>query len=129
MDAKRKAIPKSIRMTVYQKCNGHCAYCGCNLEYRDMQVDHLIPLNGWSEQGTDTVDNMLPACRSCNHYKSRSTLEGFRKMVAAMPDTLMRDSNTYKNGTGCSGALCGRCGTYPGAFGRAAFLYLCDKFH
>lgn len=50
-----------------------------------------------SEQGTDTVDNMLPACRSCNHYKSRSTLEGFRKMVAAMPDTLMCDSNTYKN--------------------------------
>lgn len=63
MDAKRKAIPKSIRMTVYQKCNGHCAYCGCNLEYRDMQVDHVIPLNGWSEQGTDTVDNMLPNCK------------------------------------------------------------------
>lgn len=40
---------------------------------------------------------MLPACRSCNHYKSRSTLEGFRKMVEAMPDTLMRDSTTYKN--------------------------------
>ena len=97
MDAKRKAIPKSIRMTVYQKCEGHCAYCGCSLEYKDMQVDHVIPLNGWSEQGTDTVDNMLPACRSCNHYKSRSTLEGFRKMVSAMPDTLMRDSNTYKN--------------------------------
>ena len=85
MDAKRKAIPKSIRMTVYQKCNGHCAYCGCSLEYKDMQVDHVIPLNGWSEQGTDTVDNMIPACRSCNHYKSRSTLEGFRKMVSAMP--------------------------------------------
>lgn len=97
MDAKRKVIPKSIRMTVYQKCHGHCAYCGCNLEYKDMQVDHVVPLNGWSEQGTDTVDNMLPACRSCNHYKSRSTLEGFRKMVIAMPDTLMRDSNTYKN--------------------------------
>lgn len=25
---KRKAIPKSIRMTIYQKCDGHCAYCG-----------------------------------------------------------------------------------------------------
>ena len=70
MDAKRKAIPKSIRMTVYQKCDGHCAYCGCDLEYKDMQVDHVVPLNGWSEHGTDTVDNMLPACRSCNHYKS-----------------------------------------------------------
>lgn len=46
---KRKAIPKSIRMTIYQKCDGHCAYCGCSLEYKDMQIDHVIPLNGWSE--------------------------------------------------------------------------------
>ena len=50
MDAKRKVIPKSIRMTVYQKCHGHCAYCGCDLEYKDMQVDHVVPLNGWSER-------------------------------------------------------------------------------
>lgn len=34
---------------------------------KDMQVDHVIPINGWSEQGEDTLDNMLPACRSCNH--------------------------------------------------------------
>ena len=39
---------------------GHCAYCGCELEYKDMQVDHVIPINGWSEQGEDTLDNMLP---------------------------------------------------------------------
>lgn len=97
MVEKRKAIPKKIREKVYEKCNGHCAYCGCELEYKDMQVDHVVPLNGWSKQGSDTIDNMLPACRSCNHYKSRSTLEGFRKMVEAMPDTLMRDSTTYKN--------------------------------
>ena len=95
LEVKRKALPKSVRIAVYQKCNGHCAYCGCDLQYKDMQVDHVIPLNGWNEQGTDTVDNMLPACRSCNHYKSRSTLEGFRKMVEAMPDTLMRDNVTY----------------------------------
>lgn len=91
---KRKAIPKSIRMTIYQKCDGHCAYCGCSLEYKDMQIDHVIPLNGWSEQGTDTVDNMLPACRSCNHYKSRSTLEGFRKMVEAI-DLLLDIAKTF----------------------------------
>lgn len=64
---------------------------------RVMQVDHVIPINGWSEQGEDTLDNMLPACRSCNHYKSRSALEGFRKMVENMPTVLMRDSVTYKN--------------------------------
>lgn len=75
----RRKLTKDERMVVYRKTNGHCAYCGCALEYKDMQVDHIIPINGWSEQGEDTMDNMLPACRSCNHYKSRSTLEGFRK--------------------------------------------------
>ena len=95
--ALRRAGRRAGGMVEAARRGGHCAYCGCELEYKDMQVDHVIPLNGWSEQGTDTVDNMLPACRSCNHYKSRSTLEGFRKMVEAMPDTLMRDSVTYKN--------------------------------
>jgi len=90
-------MSKQERLEVYNKTDGHCAYCGCELEYKDMQADHVIPINGWSEQGQDNIDNMLPACRSCNHYKMRSTLEGFRTMIASMPDTLMRDSNTYKN--------------------------------
>lgn len=29
----RKPIPKNIREQVYRKCNGHCAYCGCELDY------------------------------------------------------------------------------------------------
>lgn len=97
MIAKRKRLKKSERMEIYNKTNGRCAYCGCELRYEDMQVDHIVPLNGWSQKGNDTLDNMLPACRSCNHYKSRSTLEGFRKMVEAIPDVLMRDSVTYRN--------------------------------
>lgn len=27
----RKPIPKNIREQVYQKYDGHCAYCGCEL--------------------------------------------------------------------------------------------------
>lgn len=38
--SKHKTIPKRIRQEVYQKYNHKCAYCGCDLEYRDMQVDH-----------------------------------------------------------------------------------------
>ena len=37
----RKPIPKNIREQVYRKCNGQCAYCGCELDYKDMQVDML----------------------------------------------------------------------------------------
>ena len=94
---KRRTLSKNERQAVHEKTNGHCAYCGCELAYKDMQVDHVIPLNGWTEQGKDSIENMLPSCRSCNNYKRSSTLEGFRKMVEKMPDTLMRDSVTYKN--------------------------------
>lgn len=34
---------KIDRKAVYAKYNGHCAYCGRKIEYKDMQVDHLIP--------------------------------------------------------------------------------------
>ena len=93
----RRRLTKAERLTVYNKTGGHCAYCGCELRFADMQVDHVVPINGWSEQGGDTLDNMLPACQSCNHYKSRSTLDGFRKMVENMPAVLMRDNVTYRN--------------------------------
>jgi len=37
-------IPKKIREKVWLKYGKHCAYCGCDLEYRKMQVDHIEPL-------------------------------------------------------------------------------------
>lgn len=93
----RRKLTQQERMEVYRKMGGHCAYCGCVLEYKDMQVDHVKALNGWSEEGSDTLDNMLPACRSCNHYKSAMSIESFRKMVENMPAALERDSVTYRN--------------------------------
>ena len=94
---KRRRLTKAERKAVYNKTGGHCAYCGCDLKFEDMQVDHVVPLNGWSNQGTDTLDNMLPACRSCNHYKSIMDIETFRSMVENMTAVLARDSVTYKN--------------------------------
>lgn len=37
------AISKEIRQKVYDMYNGHCAYCGCQLELKDMQIDHIKP--------------------------------------------------------------------------------------
>lgn len=94
---RRRKLTKQERLTIYRMMGGRCAYCGCRIEYKDMQVDHVMPLNGWAEEGADTLDNMLPACRSCNHYKSAMNLESFRKMVENMPTALARDSVTYRN--------------------------------
>lgn len=83
-----------FRRRVYEKTNGHCAYCGCELEYSNMQVDHVIPrANG----GTNDFNNLLPACRSCNHRKGTSTVESFRKQVELFTSVLERDSVTYRN--------------------------------
>ena len=38
---KRKAIPKAVRQQVYDSLNGHCGYCGCEITYKEMQVDHI----------------------------------------------------------------------------------------
>lgn len=92
---KRKKLSKAERREVYDKCGGHCAYCGCEIKMSEMQVDHVIPI-AW-DLGSDTLSNMLPACRSCNNYKSSMTVEMVRACIERFPDVLMRDSVTYKN--------------------------------
>ena len=81
-------------MEVYNKTNGHCAYCGCKIEYKDMQADHYKSL---MHGGEDEINNMLPSCRSCNHYKGPCEIETFRKSIERFPKVLNRDNVTYKN--------------------------------
>lgn len=92
---KRKKLSQEERKKIYNKCNGHCVYCGCELAYEDMQADHVIPLR---RGGLDILDNMLPACRSCNHYKATLTAEEFRRYVSKIPERLQRDSIPYQVG-------------------------------
>ncbi len=99
---KRRKLSKTEREAVYEKCNHHCAYCGKEIPISQMQVDHFTPMEFYDRykvQGIDldTMDNYMPACRSCNHYKSSLTLEKFRKAVERWPEVLERDSVTFRN--------------------------------
>lgn len=91
--ADRRKLTKAERQQVYERCQGHCAYCGCELEYSDMQVDHVTPLR---IGGADELHNMLPSCRSCNHYKHTLDAEGYRQYLEGIPHRLMRDSIPYQ---------------------------------
>lgn len=91
---KRRKLTKAERREVYDKCGGHCAYCGCEITMQQMQVDHVQPI---SVAGEDAMKNYLPACRSCNYYKGACSLETFRRYIEKFPDTLARDSVTYRN--------------------------------
>lgn len=91
---KRRKLSRQERQAVYDKCNGHCAYCGIELPISRMQVDHVDPI---SLTGEDVMENMLPACRSCNNYKHSMTLEKFREAAERWPDVLARDNVTFRN--------------------------------
>ena len=66
---------KIDRQKVYEKYNGHCAYCGKVITIKDMQVDHILPKR---LGGTDDIDNLNSSCRLCNHYKRANSIEIFR---------------------------------------------------
>lgn len=100
---KRKTIPKKVREAVYNKYDGHCAYCGKELEPKGWQLDHLIPVQRerfkkYSEEEIECFENYVPSCRRCNHYKRAHSLEVFRKYIEEIPAKLYRDNYIYKVG-------------------------------
>lgn len=76
---RRRIIPPEVRQRVFDKYNGHCAYCGCEIEYERFHVDHLISY--MYHKGEDGEPNFMPACRDCNLFKSALTLEEFREKI------------------------------------------------
>ena len=98
-----KTISKKVREAVYDKYQGHCAYCGKKLEYKDMQLDHMIPrqrehFKKYTEEEIECFENYMPSCRRCNHYKRAHSLETFREMIETIPQKLVRDNYIYKVG-------------------------------
>ena len=99
------AKKKIDREEVYNKCGGHCAYCGNEITIKQMQIYHIEPLfrnhtdrqleHYKRERGTNEIDNLLPSCGRCNRWKSTFTLEQFRKVVKTSIDRLERDAPNY----------------------------------
>lgn len=90
----RKPISKNMRLQIWEKYNHHCAYCGCELKYEEMQVDHIESVyissmkNHWKDTQNDEIDNLMPSCRMCNYYKSIGSIESFRRNLQ---ETLMHN--------------------------------------
>ena len=93
MSNKRKALTRATRKLVYKKYGGHCAYCGKQIPYEEMQVDHVQPIY---RGGTNDVDNLLPSCHPCNFYKDSMELEEFRKRLQGIPQLLMEQDFSYR---------------------------------
>jgi len=76
---------KINRQNIYNKCNGHCAYCGKEISIKEMQVDHMWPqFLSHFERDLDKnrEENLMPSCRKCNNFKSGMRLEEFRRELS-----------------------------------------------
>jgi len=75
-------MTKAERLQIYNK------YGGREIEYKDMQVDHIMPkrIDRYDilDIGINDIRNKNPSCRRCNHYKRAHTLEYFRKMLLTL---------------------------------------------
>jgi len=99
-------IMKINRQLVYDKCQGHCAYCGKEITIKEMQVDHIEP--HWHtltetqaqkaklNKGSHDISNLNPSCSRCNKWKSTYSLEQFRKVVQTSIDRLERDTPNFR---------------------------------
>jgi len=70
---------KIDRKKVFEKYNGHCAYCGIELDLCNMQVDHIKSQRGYGE--FDEFENLNPSCPICNGWKHSDNLESFRRSI------------------------------------------------
>lgn len=84
---RHKPIPKAVRQKVYEKYDGHCAYCGKPIEYKEMQVDHI---QAHYLGGADEMDNYNPACRMCNFYKGTMSIDRFREELRKLQERLKK---------------------------------------
>ena len=78
----KRPRPKArlCRKEVFVRDNYTCQYCG--VRGRDLTLDHVIPRH---KGGKHTWENLVSACRACNHRKGGKTLEESRMHLHRMP--------------------------------------------
>ena len=63
---------RSLRKTRWwqrKTSSGTCWYCGERVGFKNLTMDHIIPL---SRGGRSTKDNLVPCCKSCNTRKKNA---------------------------------------------------------
>ncbi len=63
--AKARDLRKS-RWWQRKTASGICYYCEKKVKYKELTMDHLVPL---ARGGRSNKDNLVPSCKDCNNRK------------------------------------------------------------
>jgi 5-methylcytosine-specific restriction endonuclease McrA len=78
----RRPRPR-VRLTrreIFLRDQHTCQYCG--MATRDLTLDHVIPRH---RGGAHVWENVVSACRNCNHRKGGRTLEDVQMSLGRLP--------------------------------------------
>ena len=71
---------KLSRREVFSRDRQTCQYCG--RQAHDLTLDHVVPRH---RGGGHTWDNLVTACKACNHRKGGKTLDEARLRLVRIP--------------------------------------------
>ncbi|HCG29882.1 MAG TPA: HNH endonuclease [Chloroflexi bacterium] len=71
---------KLTRREIFIRDNSPCQYCGSRTA--DLTIDHIIPR---SRGGVHSWENLVSACRSCNHRKGGKLLTDSKMRLSRLP--------------------------------------------
>jgi 5-methylcytosine-specific restriction endonuclease McrA len=77
-----KGVPPLTNEALFRRDRNTCLYCGGGFADGDLTRDHVVPI---SRAGRDAWDNVVAACRRCNHYKGNRLLAECAMELLALP--------------------------------------------
>lgn len=79
-----RSVPPLTNRALFRRDQNLCLYCGGSFQDRDLTRDHVVPR---SRGGSDVWDNVVAACKRCNHFKGNRLLGDISLELRALPYT------------------------------------------
>ena len=86
-------MTKTKKIKIFNKCNGHCAYCGKLISENMMTVDHKVAKK---QGGKSEIENLLPCCQKCNKEKGDLSLDTYR-LKLVWESLTIKELGKFKN--------------------------------
>ena len=80
--SKDEHVPPLTNQALFRRDGNNCLYCGKQFGDFDLTRDHVLPV---SRGGLDLWDNVVAACRRCNHFKGNRLLQECGMELQALP--------------------------------------------
>lgn len=79
---------KNEKKYIYMRDNGICHFCGKELSFKQISLDHYLPK---SKGGPDDTFNLVCSCKGCNKYKKSSVPDDYKEMILDLFKKAVRD--------------------------------------